>query len=354
MDLMRLLAAGLGGILAGCAQLPNATITYYLPKSSTTISVTQTVACDASKNPNVTMMLNAKPTYSADYDAGGQPISIHLLDGALSDTDVTVTLTDDGRLKTINSSQTGQAEAVIKEVVTVAASAAALFTIQVGDKLPSWCSTKASAKPVTITYTATVNGKPFAYKDLIVSDDTPILQLAPDSSSQPVYDAIQKTSLGKGLMPVLVIHPSRILQPVSEKSQTDGIPVVLPIMHKVSLELFWGIDASGQPRHVDGQDLLLPAEGDNRTFTLHIPPSAWFGTQKFVLIATDSGAVTSIQYVKATGATSAFTAGQDILNPLKPESATDKASDIKAQADIIYQQQRLAACKASPSVDNCK
>ena len=61
-----------------------------------------------------------------------------------------------------------------------------------------------------------------------------------------------------------------------------------------------------------------------------------------------------IQYVKTTGEANAFTAAQDVLTPLKPESATDKASDIKAQADIIYEQQRLAACKANPSVDNCK
>jgi hypothetical protein len=52
--------AGLVSLLTGCAELPNATITYYLPKSKTTITATQTIACDSAKNPSVTVMLNAK------------------------------------------------------------------------------------------------------------------------------------------------------------------------------------------------------------------------------------------------------------------------------------------------------
>jgi hypothetical protein len=339
-------AAGLMSVLTGCAELPNATITYYLPKSNTTITATQTIACDSAKNPSVTVMLNAKPTYTADYsEAGKKSIAIKSLDGALSDTDVTVSLTEDGRLKGINSSQTGQAEAVIKEAVTVAAAIVAVGFVDGVKPAPNWCASAAASKPVTITYTA----GPYQYKDLVFDKDATPIQMVVDSGSLAVYHAVKKTSLGKNLEPALVIHASQEIQPVSEESPTAGVPVTLPRMRKVTLELFWGVDDKFEPMSVGTQDLFLPGEGANRTFALNIPPSAMFGTQKFVLQLADSGAITSIQYVKTTGAASALTAGQDVLAPFKPESTADRAADVKAQADLIAQQQRLAACKAVPS-----
>lgn len=332
-------------ILTACAVLPDATITYYLPKSRTTITVTQTIACDSSKNPNVTLVLNVKPTYMADYsDAAKERIAIKALDSAMSDTDVAVALTEDGRLKSINSTQTGEAEAVIKEVVTVAATVAALGVVPTAKGKPNWCESPTAEKPVTITYKA----GPYEYKDLVFASDTP-KDMTVDSSSQALYDAVSKTSLGASLKPGLGIHAAQTIQPVEQKNISDGVPVALPRMSKVQIELFWGAGASAS---VDTQDLFLPSEGTDRTFMLYIPSSAMFGTQKFVLSLTDSGAISSIQYAKTTGAASALTATQDVLNPLKPESTADRAAVIKAQADLIYEQQRLAGCRANPAA--CK
>ncbi|KVP17202.1 hypothetical protein [Burkholderia ubonensis] len=344
-------------ILTGCAQLPNSTVTYYLPKSSTTVTVAQTITCDAVKTPHVSLALNPKTVYMADYDVknygtdGLPTVHIQDLDSSMSDTDVDFTFTTDGRLKGINTGQTGQAQTVIKDVVSVGVSVAGLAGLTV-DAKKSWCEQDDAAKnPVTITYTTAT----LLYKDLVFAEDTDI-PLSVDSGSSTMFRALTKTSTfpEAKLMPKLKAHAVQDIQTVSEDKTDSGIAVVLPRMRKVPLELFWGVDKNNNDASVDAQSVYLPGEGSDRSFILHIPPPKPFGSQKFTLALDDSGAITDIHYVKMTGGGSALEAGQAVLTPLQPKSAEDRANSIKAQTDIIYEQQRQAACKASPSVSNCK
>ncbi|WP_133647940.1 hypothetical protein [Paraburkholderia flava] len=330
-------------ILTGCAVLPDATITYYLPKSQTAITATQTIACDSQKILSVTTVLNAKPAYMADYTRKAEPLHIQKLDGMMSDTDVAVTLTDDGRLKSINSTQTGEAEAVIKEAVTVAAGVAAVaFTST------RWCDGPNSEKPVTITYSA----GPLDYKQMAVAQDTN-KDMKIDDASQALYKTVSASTLdgepiGDSLMPTLVIHPAQPIQTVEQTEIKDGVPITLPKMQKIRVELLWGLKSKTS---VGTQDLYLPREGENSTFSLDIPSSAWFGTQKFILSIADSGGITSIEYGKNTGTASALTATQDVLSA-KSDVTTDRIANLKAQADLIAAQQRLAGCKTKPA--ECK
>lgn len=344
----KLLPVVILGLLAGCAHLPDATIGYYLPKSTTTITVVQTISCDSAGNANAALALTVKPTYMADTGDKEPPkLPIKELDGALSDTDVDVTLTDDGRLKGINSSQTGQAGTVIKDVATVAATLAATTA----ENTLTWCKTPDGSKPVTLTYTS----GPLDYKALVASAGKSI-SLRPDQGSAGLFDKVQRTFNTAALQPVVTKQVSNVVQTVTEAPDTGGVPVTLPHMKKVTLVLLWGKDENLHLAPVTSYELYLPSEDSDkqtRTFTLHIPRSAAFGTQKFVLGIADSGAISEIHYVKTNGAASALEAGQSAFTSLKPSDA-DQANAIKAKTDIKYQQLREATCNAKPSVDNCK
>jgi hypothetical protein len=55
-----------------------------------------------------------------------------------------------------------------------------------------------------------------------------------------------------------------------------------------------------------------------------------------------------VDYGKSNGAAGALNASNAILTAGAPESTASKAADIKAQADLIAQQQRLVRCQAKP------
>lgn len=319
------------------------------------VTVTQTIACDTTaKTPVITSTLSVKPTYAADDgDGSKQSISVVKLDSAMSDTDVDFTFTDDGRLKGINMSQTGQASTIIKDVVTVAASVSALLVeAHPNAGVDNWCTLDAASKPVTITYTA----GPLLFAALVGAPAGNIT-LVPDKASQGLFAQVNPTFQSDSLTPVLMVHPAQPIQTVSDAS-TSGVPVVLPEMYKVTFDLLWGSVEKKNQTRVDTQDIFIPSESTDpkvpRTFNLYIPSPQPFGTQKFVLGVAESGAVNEIHYVKTTGAASALEAGQSVLTPLQPQSTAEKANAIKAQSDLVYEQQRHAACLAKPSVDNCK
>lgn len=206
-------AAVLGAALAGCAVLPDATVTYYLPTSETTVAVTQTITCDKAQNPSATIGLNAKTTYHADYSREGEKnIAIKSLDGSFSDTDVDFTLTEDGRLKGINSARTGQGQSIIKDVVTVATTAAAIAGGGV-EPPKNWCGQSGSEKPVTITYNATT--VPLRYANLVVASRQK-LDLQYDSTSATAFNTLNPYFPDGKLWPTVFIEVAQDIKPVSE------------------------------------------------------------------------------------------------------------------------------------------
>jgi hypothetical protein len=68
-----------------------------------------------------------------------------------------------------------------------------------------------------------------------------------------------------------------------------------------------------------------------QSYYLPIPAAALFGTQNLVLTVAESGLVTQIDYGKKTGLAGAANATNTILGAIAPESASAKASDIKAK-----------------------
>jgi hypothetical protein len=93
-----------------------------------------------------------------------------------------------------------------------------------------------------------------------------------------------------------------------------------------------------------------------KDYSIPIPAPAIFGKQVLNAIFQESGALSSIQYMSNTGAGQALNVTNSALTALQTalqgETTAQKAANVKAEADLIAQQQRLAQCLANPT--SCK
>jgi hypothetical protein len=96
----------------------------------------------------------------------------------------------------------------------------------------------------------------------------------------------------------------------------------------------------------------VPVSQFGTEYGLPVPRAVMFGKQAFAVSIAESGAIGSLQYASNTGAAQAMGAGSAALTALQGETATQKAAELKAQADVIAQQQRWVTCNADPK--NCK
>lgn len=327
-------------LFSGCATTPNVNYSYYPTRANSTLTLTQTIDCTSDKTQVVTIETPAVNTvYFADYSSAPYTFPIKTLDSYFADGDLSFDFTDDGRLKSINQSSTGQGETIVKSAITLATAAAALGGGAPRSTIPKQCeflSALGGGKPVTLTYSNTIHH---------MTDDTgkPV-GLTPTGDSQTLYDTLTK----KKVLPILqfVATPSSPGQRVSYASEStlgDYVPLTLQETANVTL------DVTHNGSTVWTTNIAVPTAN---TYTLPIPKAALFGTQKFTLTVNDAGAITAVEYGKTTGAADALNATTAAVQAATPPTAAQKASELQAEADLIAQQQRLLQCKAKPSA--CK
>jgi hypothetical protein len=319
-------------LVGGCSSLPDVQYSYYFTKARLSVTVTQTLDCSADKKRLVVLHTPVvTPTYFADVARGPRYIRIKDVEGAFApfaDSNMSFGFYDDGRLKTINQSTTGQGEAVIKSVVAIATAlggAAAQVSdkpLDVCDKLQNW----AKDKPVTLTYTGA-----FDPGENLKST----LPLRPAKGSEDVYANLESD------LPVLGIQfgpanasGSRV---VNNIETAEYVPLTLQSTSNVEVN----ITASGAS--IWTASIPVPLAD---TYELPILKSAFFGKQSFSLSLSEAGAITSIEYAKNTGTTGALSAVSSIT---AAETPAAKAAELEAQADLIAQQQRLARCQTDPA-----
>ena len=68
----------------------------------------------------------------------------------------------------------------------------------------------------------------------------------------------------------------------------------------------------------------------------------------FAASLSESGALKSVQYASETGGAQAVGALSTLLTMVQGETTSQKAIEVKAEADLITQQQRLVQCIADP------
>jgi len=115
-----------------------------------------------------------------------------------------------------------------------------------------------------------------------------------------------------------------------------------------------GLDDKGQPEQTKPYMLAqttldVPTDSKDDTLTVPIPEAYLFGQTMFALAIADSGMITQLQYGSTSGASDVTNAVSSIATKLTPKTAEQKAEAVQGQADLIYQNERLAICEANPA-----
>ncbi|HWA91864.1 MAG TPA: hypothetical protein VG889_17630 [Rhizomicrobium sp.] len=331
-------------LLSACGTLPNVTYRYYPAKSVTTLSVTQTVACNADHELLVSSAVVAPVTaYSANYSSEAGELYVPSIDRKWADADASFTFSDDGRLKGINAQLTGQGETILKSAITLGtaiAGAAAAFSAPVRikhndknendkeecDTLAKWVG---DGKPATLTYTKvldlyTASTKetdpcdPRIYKRNDAGNCVPFADVTPADAPN---DALAKTidpagdkdawvsdrllyNRLKDKLPKLSFdvkwsffrHPASYM--AADKSKDDFTTIKLQDTASAHLDFKAG------DVWIGGAAVTVPVEGS--LYALAVPKAGMFGSRKIVLTLSDAGAINSLEYGKGNGAAGAM------------------------------------------------
>jgi hypothetical protein len=341
--------------LGACAQLPKVKVTYFDPIATTTVTVTQTVSCDAQKlHPVVGTSVAQKTVYQAN-SASSHEFDLSQLDGAFSDSDTTFEFTEDGRLKGVNASSEGQA----KDIVTAALTLAATVWTYVDKRTPP----VRKSDPARVCQIIDQRGTGKDEKSLII-ESTAHFPAGHELDSEVAWETkLDDATLAelRGLLPELDIHLYALLAddtPVvtGATATRDVVPLTLAkTMTKTFFVYAYESQSPYRQKILWFEDVTVPKRcvaGDapcQATYDLPVPKAAAFGKEAFALSLSDSGVVTKVRYAKNAGIGGALSATSAALESGRPQTAADKAKQLQGEADLIAQQQRLAKCRATPA-----
>lgn len=377
--------------VAGCASIPDVALTYYLPKATAQVSVTQVFRCEGAQDsdkPARAASVSISPVaYVKDPDRTAQ--LRYKGNGAdITDLDLAVSLTDDGRLTGINSSATGQGNAVITGIIGLAAIAVAARTPQTDvcsirpENAPREAKIIIADNPLRNLRTCEKFPKRLKDKDNNISviytgrldtlKDSTTLMLTVDPSTREAFEALfgagnetpfwVKVTVANLVPPFPVAIPPRAATDTGTLApraiQLSNNPdAVLSGYRTVFLNGVGTASILVYGYATEDQDCAVPfLREDNvpvpsaETYALPLPRYPIFGTVGFALTLSGAGSVTKLEYSKKGAAADAFASLNAIGKEAFP-SAADQAAQLKAEADLVAQRYRLAACKVDPA--NC-
>lgn len=341
----RAMLAILSGLtaLGGCASAPNATFSYHPPVLRVDVSVTLTVSCNGDKTkPVYQIATTVTPTYTADKTVTW---TIDLPHSAFADVDFTPQFTDDGQLTSINSTLTGQGATILKDVVALGVDVAAAG----GGKgaapskgLPV-CS-ELLKSPVNIIYDTSLD---FSKNP---PDPKAVVNLKPRSYLLPLDTAL-RTQLAGLNMPFFTANVTTsddVRVRYDDTNKNSGSFIELKLREVKSGELVIADNTSSKPVYDSALAIPQPG-GPDQFYTVLLPKPVLFGGSVFSLTLSSSGAIKSLNYKTTGGTASVIEVGSSAITAATPTSAAARAADLKAQADVIAQQTRLAKCIAVPA-----
>jgi hypothetical protein len=331
-------------VLAGCAALPPVALGYYAPRAATTVAVERSLVCD--KGRGTVLLADAVDigvTYSADLR---RRYVLHLGNAGVGAAEIGVKLSADGRLLAVNSAVDGVADSAIRPAFNLAvlalrgAGAQATPPSAPCDLL----ARLAGDKPLTLHYTieldsagaGTASALPLRASAASRALDQQLAALA----LPPLTVSANVTPLAPAAAEGAVIVPDG-----GEGGAGDPPALLLPATAALHLVVRSGDEAIAE------RMLTVPAPG---AWRLPLPSAILLGKQEMSLTLSDAGAVTSLHYGKSgasAGLAAGFYAGAAGLAAGAP-TPSDAVAALKAQADLIFQQQRLLLCQARPA--DCK
>lgn len=325
--------------LAGCGTVPDAQVSYYLARTKVTVKVTRSLICDSKNLPLVANTVTPSVTHSADTASRAQVTSLAGLRGTFTDSDIKFEFYEDGRLKTVNTTLTGQGETVIKAATTLASTLTAFATGEPVPSYPDECAfvkERGGGKPLTLTYEGDV--------DPTKADPQRIL---PDAASAAYADRLKNAIGGVCVVAKGAEVP---VQPVQYKPN-DG-DVLIAARQPALLKIEVGTPTPGNGCSASLWQGHVPVAQLGKDYQLPVPRAAAFGKLTFSAAFGESGALTSVQYVNSSGAASALGAANSFATVTQGKTTADKVAEVKNEADLIAQQQRLLQCQADPK--SCK
>lgn len=326
--------------MAGCSTTPDVTLSYYPATAATTVLVTQTIDCDDKKTQVFTVeTVKVDTLYGSDRTQAPRAVRITRLNRWYADGEIKATWFDDGRLKSINQSTVGQGEAFLKAAVALAVA----FTPAGGSSPSADEAAKAKkaceeisafghTKPVTLTYVADIRYRQDGAVEKAVDGSGPEFRLS-HAGMEPFVGRI-RDQLPRLQVRISDPKPSKV---VEGQVGSDDVPVELFRIAYSEVSVL----RKGAPIY---KGLVTVPTGE--IYTLPVPRAALFGKQGFELTLNDAGQVVSLGYSMTSGAAGA-------VNSVAALEGTEaaRANQLKAEADLIFQQQRLLRCQTQP--DKC-
>ncbi|WOJ95778.1 hypothetical protein R0137_11045 [Congregibacter brevis] len=347
-------------VLAACSSLPEVTASYYLPQVQLALSVTQTASCSSTNVPYVVTSAKLTPIYRADL--GHQyAIDIGVLDAWYSSGTATLKLHDDGRLKSINAEQEGGGGTLVQSLVDVLQAAGLSNKMKRGGRevddpiVITACQELATMlsggqKSLTIVHYGTTdvasNRASFGLQQDRLSPDQ-YAKVAPIFGDVGVDIDATKTVTVPHRYRETSMHDALAANVLAASLGAEN-PNMVILREPTRAEVTFVVNRRvGQ--WTDIAEVDIPQHGV--LYALPIKSAPVFGKNVFELTLSDSGRVSSLKY-SGGGAGSSVAAGfTPVLEALGSKTTSEQAAEVKAEADLIYQQQRLVVCLAKP--DEC-
>jgi hypothetical protein len=373
MIFLRWALVGVSMFCVGCGSMPAGRISYYFPKATTQLVITQTLAC-GTKGTALHQVVTVTPTttYSSDLDVPKAVLEPSKFGGTFADADVAITFTDDGRLSGINSTVTGQGSAVVKDFVSIAKAAGVFAAAAPGTiyNESNACATIAkystgkaggdgSQAPPTATLTYAVS---FLYQKqkgdtlqvYIHAADKPtatnVLSIEPDAGSFSIAKQVLQD------IPELAfsvkVDGAKILEAARwDAASASDIPIQLNSVAMVDLSVLGPVGDLQKVGVVWSGEVAVPLTQAEDLFVVPVPKAPTFGTQKFTVGLSAYGSINKLEYSNtgtSDAADAAVSLGGALAGTLKTPTDSQQAAAIQGQADVIYQQRRLVVCQADP------
>lgn len=337
-------------LLSGaCARTPDVEVSYFLPRSDLALRAVRTVGCDSRDVLYSTTAVTAVTAFSrGTAPADRKSIRLKALDNPMSNTDWGVSFYEDGRLKGINATTVGKGDEIIKTAIQMAQLGVMFF--QPPPSSPEACKLIRERSPkdgmLTLVYT-----KSESFADKIGRSEAMSLDAASVDHALFVLDM----ALRKPLCVNVGVPVQEEPWTAYKGNPTNDVNLALrqPARVKVAvIEAMQACKYTDEPesaRPIWAGTVLVPQAG--KPYDLPIPKGALFGKQSFELALAESGAVNSLKYGKETGGSGLLGVMNAGMAAIQPDTPAARAAEIKAEADLIAQQQRLIRCQTDP--DNC-
>jgi hypothetical protein len=333
--------AAVAATLSGCGTIPDAKVNYFYTQSKVAFKAVRSVACDSGDHLIAMTTVTPSVVNSASNTPAGT-LDLTKLRGFFSDADVKFDFYEDGRLKDMNATSTGQGDTILKAATTLATSLAAFVAGQPPPTYPTQCQyikSQGGGKPLSLTYAG----------DIDFSKGTAPQEIKADAVSS--YDASQLAGVIGGVCAVVKSKGQQAL-PIDYTPKSDDVTINVRQPGWAQIVVSRSVPGGGCPETDAYWNDRVAVAQFGTAYSLPVPKPAIFGKSAVSFAFADSGALTTAQFTSVNGTAQALSGLDSLLTIAQGESTASKAADVKAQADLIAQQQRLVQCLADHAI--CK